>query len=279
MLHMVGKKPKQTIKNVSGAALEMQRELSWYKEVEQLIPPSYRKRKNNAGETPRVLFAKEHAYLVSKGEDWMNNYMVVATLIATIVFAAAFTLPGGYDQNTGIPFFSKKPSLIIFVISDAVSLISSSTSVLIFLSIPTSRYAERDFMQSLPRRLMFGIATLFLSVVTMMVAFSASFFLLYNEKLKWVPITITCLAGVPVILFVKMQFHLLRTYNELVIEKYVVDDNLHPNNDVGLATSMTSAIFEGETLVVTCAVVEEETSGLEQDKVEKCAMTKKLKKM
>ncbi|KAJ0789339.1 hypothetical protein HanPI659440_Chr05g0202431 [Helianthus annuus] len=79
MLHMVAKKAKQNqIQNVSGA------------EVEQLIPPSYRQRKNIAGETPRDLFAKEHAYLISKGKDWMNNYMLVATLIATIVFAAAF---------------------------------------------------------------------------------------------------------------------------------------------------------------------------------------------
>ncbi|KAJ0789347.1 putative ankyrin repeat-containing domain, PGG domain, ankyrin repeat-containing domain superfamily [Helianthus annuus] len=130
MLHMVAKKAKQNqIQNVSGAALEMQRELSWFKEVEQLIPPSYRKKKNEDGMTPQDLFAKEHTYLIFKGEDWMNNYMVVATLIATIVFAAAFTLPGGYNQNTG--------------------------------------------------------------------------------KLEWVPITITCLAGVPVILFAKMQFHLL----------------------------------------------------------------------
>ncbi|KAJ0789337.1 putative PGG domain-containing protein [Helianthus annuus] len=121
----------------------------------------------------------------------------------------AFTLPGGYKQDTGIPFFRKEPSLIIFVISNAVSLISSSTSVLIFLSILTSRYAERDSMQLLPSRLMFGIATLFLSIVTMMIAFSASFFLLYKGKLEWVPITITCLAGVLVILFAKMQFHLL----------------------------------------------------------------------
>ncbi|KAJ0747322.1 putative PGG domain-containing protein [Helianthus annuus] len=151
-------------------------------EVEQLIPPSYRKKKNGYGLTPQDLFAKEHAYLISKGEDWMNNYMLVATLIATIVFAAAFILPGGYNQNTGIPFFSKEPSLIIFVISDAVSLITSSTSVLIFLCILTSRYAEHDSMQLLPSRLMFCVATLYLSIVTMMIAFSASFFFTLQRK-------------------------------------------------------------------------------------------------
>ncbi|XP_076891985.1 uncharacterized protein LOC143543583 [Bidens hawaiensis] len=193
MLHMVAKNSKQTqFQNVSGAALHMQREILWFKEVEKMIPPHYRQRKNNNGETPQDVFAKKHAFLITKGESWMINYMLVATLIATIVFAAAFTLPDGYNQNT-----------------DAISLISSSTSVLIFLSILTSSYAELEFLVSLPEKLMYGVATLFLSIVAMMVAFSASFFLLYTGNLKWLPITITCLAGMPIILFVKMQFHLL----------------------------------------------------------------------
>ncbi|XP_076911845.1 uncharacterized protein LOC143569948 [Bidens hawaiensis] len=215
MLHMVAKSGKENrFQDLSGVVLQMQRELLWFKEVEQMIPPQYRQKKNNAGETPKDLFTKKHADLVTKGKEWMKDTasqcMVAATLIATIVFAAAFTLPGGYNQDTGIPFFRKEPSLIIFVIADAISLISSSTSVLIFLSILTSRYAEHDFLASLPRKLIFGITTLFLSIVTMMVAFSASFFVLYNKKVEWVPITITSLAVLPVILFIILQFRLVK---------------------------------------------------------------------
>ncbi|KAI3821772.1 hypothetical protein L1987_09344 [Smallanthus sonchifolius] len=215
MLHMVAKSGKQIrYQNVSGVAFQMQQELLWFREVEQMIPPNYRQRKNKAGKTPQDLFTEKHAHLVTKGEQWMkdtaSHCMVAATLIATIVFAAAFTLPGGYNQNTGIPFFRKEPCLIIFVISDAISLISSLTSVLIFLSILTSRYAERDFLGSLPRKLVNGLATLLLSIVTMMVAFSASFFVLYEKKLEWVPITITSLAGIPVILYAILQFRLFK---------------------------------------------------------------------
>ncbi|KAF5806052.1 putative ankyrin repeat-containing domain, PGG domain, ankyrin repeat-containing domain superfamily [Helianthus annuus] len=214
MLHMVSKSAKQSrFRDVSGVALQMQRELLWFKEVEQMIPPHYRQRKNGDNVTPQDLFTKTHEKLVTKGEDWMKNTasqcMVVATLITTIVFAAAFTLPGGYNQGTGIPFFCKEPALIIFVIADAVSLISSSTSILMFLAILTSRYAERDFLESLPKKLLFGLATLFLSIMTMMIAFSASFFVLYDKKVKWIPITITGLAGMPVILFAILQFRLL----------------------------------------------------------------------
>ncbi|KAL4569643.1 hypothetical protein LXL04_025285 [Taraxacum kok-saghyz] len=211
MLHLVAK--GATTHNVSGVALQMQQELLWYKEVEQMIPPASRTKRNIHDETPRDIFKKDHEQLLTEGGKWMSDTasqcMVVATLIATIVFAAAFTLPGGYDQNTGIPMFRQKAALIIFVVADAISLIFSSTSVLLFLSMFTSRHAESDFLDSLPKKLFFGLLTLFLSVTTMMIAFSASFFILYNKSLKWVPIMIVCVATLPVGLFAFLQFHLL----------------------------------------------------------------------
>ncbi|GKA93557.1 ankyrin repeat-containing domain, PGG domain protein [Tanacetum coccineum] len=157
MLHLAALRTrKKNIEDVSGAALQMQRELLWF-----------------------------------KGEKWMKSTvsqgMVVATLIATIVFAAAFTVPGGYNQNDGIPIFKRKLS---FVVADAISLFLSSASILTFLSIHTSRYAERDFVASSPMKLMFGLAALFLSIGTMMVTFSVSFFVLYNREMKWIPIFI-----------------------------------------------------------------------------------------
>nr|GEX38089.1 ankyrin repeat-containing domain, PGG domain protein [Tanacetum cinerariifolium] len=106
MLHLAAMRTrKKNIEDVSGAALQMQRELLWFKEVERMIPPSHRERKNNDGFAPRELFTMEHQDLIEQGEKWMKSTasqcMVVATLIATIVFAAAFTVPGGYDQNDG----------------------------------------------------------------------------------------------------------------------------------------------------------------------------------
>nr|GEV12849.1 ankyrin repeat-containing protein [Tanacetum cinerariifolium] len=85
-------------------------------EVESMIPPSYRERKNKDGLTPHELFTKEHRELVAKGEEWMkgtaSQCMVVAALIATIVFAAAFTVPGGYNQTNGIPIFKSEATFM-----------------------------------------------------------------------------------------------------------------------------------------------------------------------
>ncbi|KAM0064912.1 putative PGG domain-containing protein [Helianthus debilis subsp. tardiflorus] len=213
MLHFVGKQAKRKrLEDVSGVALKMQRELLWFKEVEGMIPPSYKERKNEDGLTPEELFTKEHKQLVMEGEKWMKDTasqcMVVAALIATIVFAAAFTVPGGYNQDNGIPIFHSKATFMVFVVADAISLFASSASILMFLSILTSRYAQRDFLESLPKKLMLGLATLFLSIVTMTVAFSVSFFVLYHKGQIWMPILIGAIAVMPVLLYVVLQFGL-----------------------------------------------------------------------
>ena len=178
-----------------------------------MIPPCSRVSKNKDGFTPRELFTNEHQDLINQGEKWMKDTasqcMVVATLIATIVFAAAFTVPGGYNQNDGIPMFKRKLSFVAFVVADAISLFLSSASILTFLSILTSRYAERDFVAALPMKLMFGLVTLFLSIGTMMVTFSVSFFVLYHKEMKWIPIFISLFAITPAILYVALQYHLL----------------------------------------------------------------------
>jgi hypothetical protein len=185
------------------------------------VPPPYRKMINTyqddklvdqPGDTPWELFIEDHKELKEQGEKWMKdtaNYcMLVATLIATVVFAAAFTVPGGNNQDTGTPIFLKNNWFMVFFISDAMALLSSSTSILIFLSILTSRYAEQDFLVSLPARLLFGLTTLFVSIGSMVVAFSATCFLVYNSKMAWVPITIIASAGIPVTLFVVLHYQL-----------------------------------------------------------------------
>ncbi|KAH0644740.1 hypothetical protein KY284_032624 [Solanum tuberosum] len=79
---------------VSGAALQMQKEILWFTEVEKIVPPIYHKLRNNDGKTPKELFTEEHKLLLKEGERWMkdavNSCMIVATLTATMVFVAGF---------------------------------------------------------------------------------------------------------------------------------------------------------------------------------------------
>ena len=125
--------------------------------------------RDNKNRTPWELFTKEHKKLRREGEKWMkdtvNFYIIVATLITGVVFAAAFTVPGGSNQDTGIPIFLKSIWFRVFFIWDAIALFSSSSSILIFLSILTPRFTEMDFLVSLPSKLVLGLTTLFFPIV------------------------------------------------------------------------------------------------------------------
>lgn len=214
MLHLAGKlAPFNRLNIVSGAALQMQLELLWFKEVEKTVQPLYKEMRDTEGRTPRMLFTEEHKGLVKGGERWMKDTatscMLLATLITTVMFAAIFTVPGGNNSNSGTPIFLEHKSFSIFAISDALALFSSVTSILMFLSILTSRYAEEDFLESLPTRLIIGLTTLFFSIVSMLVAFSASFFIVLGHQLAWVVIPVALTACIPITLFALLQFPLL----------------------------------------------------------------------
>ncbi|KAI7999788.1 Ankyrin repeat-containing protein ITN1 [Camellia lanceoleosa] len=177
MLHLAGKlAPLNRLNIVSGAALQMQWELLWFKEVEKNVQPSYKEMRDMEGRTPRMLFTEEHKGLVKAGErsmkDTASSCMFVAALITTVMFAVIFTVPGG-NNNIGIPNFLLAKTFMLFAISDAFSLFSSVTAILMFLTILTSRYAEKDFLESLPKRLIIGLTTLFFSIASELVAFSA----------------------------------------------------------------------------------------------------------
>ncbi|GJX66153.1 ankyrin repeat-containing domain, PGG domain protein [Tanacetum coccineum] len=145
MLHLVGMIVNtKGLEDVSITALDMQQELLWFKEVESMIPPLYRERRNSDGLTPHELFRNEHKDMVIQAERWMKEIasqcIIVGALVATMVFAAAFTIPSGYDQN-GIPIFHSKTTYKVFVVADDISLFLSSASVLyMFLSLFTSSY-------------------------------------------------------------------------------------------------------------------------------------------
>ncbi|XP_062161761.1 uncharacterized protein LOC133868774 isoform X2 [Alnus glutinosa] len=212
MLHLAGKlAPSDRLNIVSGAALQMQRELLWFK-IEKIVPRSYVNRKNSKGQTPKEIFIKAHKNLQKDGEKWMKDTskycMLVATLIAIVIFVAAFTVVGVSNQETGTPVFVRSNWFMVFFISDAITLCSSSTSIVIFLSILMSRYTEDDFLKSLPSKLMIGLATLFISMAGMMVAFSATFFLVYTSSRPWAPVVVITSASIPIISFVLLHSQL-----------------------------------------------------------------------
>ncbi|XP_031273414.1 uncharacterized protein LOC116131895 [Pistacia vera] len=210
LLHLAGQLAASS--QVSGAALQMQRELQWFKAVESYVHPSLQEQRNKNNKTLREVFTEEHKELVEQGEKWMKgtaaSYSVVAALIITIVFTAAFAVPGD-NNNDGIPNFLHDIAFIVFVISDVLALFSSTASVLMFLAILTSRYSEDDFLVSLPRKLIIGLIALFFSIASMMAAFGATLYTFLFHSWNWTIVPILLLGCFPVTLFAILQFPLL----------------------------------------------------------------------
>ncbi|XP_058199137.1 uncharacterized protein LOC131314489 isoform X4 [Rhododendron vialii] len=214
ILHLAGKlAPPTKLSQISGAALQMQLELQWFEAVKQLMSPRDIDWKNKDQKTPAMIFTEEHKKLVAEGEKWMkdtaNSCTIPAALIVTMVFAAAITVPGGINGTNGVPVFNKEVAFNIFAVSDAISLFTSTTSLLVFLSILTSRYAERDFLFALPNRLIIGLFTLFVSITAMLIAFSCAIYLLFGNR-AWILYPVAGLACVPIISFASLQYPLLR---------------------------------------------------------------------
>ncbi|KAK2971206.1 hypothetical protein RJ640_016845 [Escallonia rubra] len=174
-------------------------------EVEKFMQPKVKELQNSEAMTPAMVFTEAHMELVKDGEQWMkdtaNSCTIVAALVVTVVFTSAITVPGGNNGDTGLPIFSHKPAFVVFSVSDALALFSSTAYLLMFLCIVTSRYGEQEFLYALPNRLIIGLVALFLSIISMMIAFTTTIYMLLEYKGRWILVPVAVLSGLPVTIF------------------------------------------------------------------------------
>ncbi|XP_039165728.1 uncharacterized protein LOC104439942 [Eucalyptus grandis] len=199
------------VTNVSGAAFQMQREIQWFKAVESWVTPDMKTARLTVdNKTYWQVFVEKHQKLLENGQKWVketaDKCMLVSTLIATVLFAAAFSMPGTNNDSDGFPL---KGSVLVFAISDGLGLLCSVTAILLFLAILTSRDEPLDFLDSLPEKIIMGLSSLFLSLAFMLVAFAAALTFVLDKTLEWVVIPIALLTSLPVTLFVVLQLPLL----------------------------------------------------------------------
>lgn len=185
--------------------------------VKESMPPDFFALYNEKDETPEEVFTKTHKDLMKSGGEWLNktseSCSLVAALIATVAFATAATVPGGVIQDSdpkleGHPVLEKEPAFSVFAISSLIALCCSVTAVVMFLSILTSRFQEFDFGKDLPRKLLMGLTSLFMSIAAMLVSFCAGHFFVLKDQLHYVALPIYLVTCLPVTLFALAQFPL-----------------------------------------------------------------------
>ncbi|XP_050290434.1 ankyrin repeat-containing protein NPR4-like [Quercus robur] len=201
-----------------GPAFQLQEELKWFERVQKIIPDHYVMHHDRTNQmTAEELFKEKHSKLLENAQKWIKetsqSCSAVAVLVATVVFAAAYTVPGGND-DTGHPVFLHSPFFLFFTIMDVLSLASSLTSVVMFLSILSSPFEYENFRISLPRKLTLGFTLLFFSVTTTMLSFAATILLIIHfKKTSWTTTVIYTAAFLPVCVFALMQFPLYKAFS------------------------------------------------------------------
>ncbi|WVY91041.1 hypothetical protein V8G54_036555, partial [Vigna mungo] len=171
--------------------------------AERAAPPGLRSKKNKKGKTPVDVFFDEHNQLSKdikeSAKGIADSGMVVATLVATVAFAAALTVPGDKKSVNNVWF-------IVFIVTNAIALFTSSASILSFLSnFTSSRFADAEFVTSLHPSLTVGCGLLIISVAAMVVAFVAASFLIFDHTTKWVSYVVTPMGVFPCLVFIVFQ--------------------------------------------------------------------------
>ncbi|CAI9108378.1 OLC1v1007951C1 [Oldenlandia corymbosa var. corymbosa] len=205
--------PILQLHSVPGPIFQMQRELQWFQAVEAIVYNDQMVARNKSYKTPLEIFYDKHDALMRDSKIWIkdtsNSCMVVAALVATVAFTSCITVPGGLKNDTGNPVFSKKAVFTVFSISNALSMISSATSLLLFLSLQMSRFTTHDFLKSLPKNLLRGLFALFVAVATMMIAFGMAIGITLQHKVSCFYIAIIGVVCIPLVTFTSLQLPLL----------------------------------------------------------------------
>ncbi|XP_008371035.1 uncharacterized protein [Malus domestica] len=199
-----------------GPAMQLQDEQHWMLRVQEMIPPHYTLHHNNKDQTAEELFNQEHDKLLEEAQKWVKetaqSCSTVAVLVATVVFAAAYAIPGGFNDQSGRPIFQDNPLFLLFTCMDVVAISCSLSSVAFFLSVLSSPLEYPLFVNSIPRKVMAGFILLFLSMATTMLAFAATILLVIRVKKKWTMSILYPIAFFPVPLFALLQFPMYQSF-------------------------------------------------------------------
>ena len=120
-------------------------------------------------------------------QTYTRNTPLVAILIATITFAAAFTLPGGYINGAGsegLPIMSRKFAFQAFLISDVLAMCSSFAVAFICIIARWEDYEFLLYYRSFTKKLMW------FAYVATTTAFSTGLYTVLAPRVHWLAIAI-----------------------------------------------------------------------------------------
>ena len=158
----------------------------------------------------------------------MNPFSQIHTFLLSVLSAcSSLWVSCVLNDNTGSPNYLKKPAFLVYICIigyHGIDLIFNLNPH--FLVHPHLAVCWRWFLRSLPLKLMSGLVALFVSIISMMIAFSSAFFITYSNGSKWVPNFISVLAFIPIPVFIFLQFPL---WSDIVYSAYICSSLFRPS--------------------------------------------------
>ncbi|KAL9441593.1 hypothetical protein AB3S75_020150 [Citrus x aurantiifolia] len=142
-----------------------------------------------------------------KGKEMAQTLSVMATLIATFTFTAAFTIPGGFksdDPDAGMATLLGRASFQAFVITDAIAMTSAMTAaVTVFWSFWKGK--SESFMDALP----LAIGFTWIALISMTLAFVTGLYVVLSNNLALA--ILVCVIGcfLPFVFYVFAPFFMI----------------------------------------------------------------------
>ncbi|WOG90700.1 hypothetical protein DCAR_0309944 [Daucus carota subsp. sativus] len=145
---------------------------------ESLVPPIIRSRKEAKFKRAKKRVMKEELEVY---RTRTNTQIIVTALITTVTFTVGFTLPGGYHQSgeddQGLAVLSKKSLFTAFMVTDAVALLLSTSSL--FLYFISTMYQTPHRVSQLNAA---STGLNIISIITMMLTFLTGSYLVLSDS-------------------------------------------------------------------------------------------------
>ncbi|OVA05328.1 PGG domain [Macleaya cordata] len=124
-------------------------------------------------------YAKETLDLIERVNA---NHMVVAALVATVTFAAGFTLPGGYNSdgpNKGMAVLKVKPAFMVFIVFDTIAMLLSTFALFIIF---WSNFIRNDRQAKLETLTLVTLFCTISAIVAMVIAFVTGTYVVLSDS-------------------------------------------------------------------------------------------------